>query len=86
MNNISSFLAFAALAGILTSISCTSSPRAGMEKSLFGTLPDGQTADLYTLRNEKGMTVKITNFGGTIVSWTAPDKNGNYEDITLGCD
>lgn len=86
MNNISSFLAFAALAGILTSISCASSPRAGMEKSLFGTLPDGQTADLYTLRNEKGMTVKITNFGGTIVSWTAPDKNGNYEDITLGCD
>jgi aldose 1-epimerase len=24
--------------------------------------------------------------GGTIVSWTAPDKNDKYEDITLGCD
>ncbi len=86
MNNISSFLAIAALAGTLMSISCTSGSKAGIEKSAFGTLPDGQTADLYTLRNEKGMTVRITNFGGIIVSWTAPDKNGNYEDITLGCD
>jgi len=86
MNNISSYLTIVAFAGALMCVSCTSSPKAGIEKSLFGTLPDGQTADLYTLRNEKGMTVKITNFGGIIVSWTAPDKNGHYDDITLGCD
>ncbi|MFM7154770.1 MAG: aldose epimerase family protein [Bacteroidota bacterium] len=86
MNNISSYLTIVAFAGALMCVSCTSSPKAGIEKSVFGKLPDGQTADLYTLRNEKGMTVKITNFGGIIVSWTAPDKNGHYDDITLGCD
>ena len=62
------------------------SQKAAIEKSSFGTTKDGQAVDLYTLKNVAGMTVKITNFGGIIVSWTAPDKNGKYEDITLGCD
>ena len=57
-----------------------------IEKTAFGKLPDGQEADLYTLKNTAGMEVKITNYGGIIVSWTAPDKNDKFEDITLGCD
>lgn len=62
-------------------------PKAGIQKDApFGTLPDGKTADLYTLRNASGMEVKITNYGGTIVSWIAPDKDGKYEDVVLGCD
>lgn len=63
-----------------------SQQKASIEKSSFGKTKDGVALDLYTLKNEAGMTVKITNYGGTIVSWTAPDKNGKYEDITLGCD
>ena len=62
------------------------SQKATIEKTSFGTIKDGQALDLYTLKNVAGMTVKITNYGGIIVSWTAPDKNGKYEDITLGCD
>ena len=62
------------------------SQKATIEKSSFGITKDGQALDLYTLKNVAGMTVKITNYGGIIVSWTAPDKNGKYEDITLGCD
>lgn len=57
-----------------------------IEKTAFGTLPDGKTADLFTLKNANGMEVKISNYGGTIVSWTAPDKNGKYTNITLACD
>ncbi|WP_461097051.1 aldose epimerase family protein [Spirosoma luteolum] len=60
--------------------------KAGIEKAPFGTLTDGQTADLYTLRNAAGMTVKISNYGGTIVSLTAPDKAGTFEEVTLGDD
>ena len=56
----------------------------GILKSDFGTLADGSKADLYTLTNASGMEVKITNYGGTITSWTAPDKDGNFENITLG--
>lgn len=59
-------------------------PGSNIQKSDFGVLADGSKADLYTLTNEKGMEVKITNYGGTITSWTAPDKDGNYENITLG--
>ena len=57
-----------------------------IEKSDFGKLKNGSAIDLYTLKNANGMTLKITNYGGAIVSWTAPDKNGKYEDIVLGCD
>ena len=59
-------------------------PKAGIEKTHFGTFPDGREADLFTLRNAKGMVVRITNYGGYIVSWTAPDKTGKQEDIVLG--
>lgn len=55
-------------------------------KTIFGELADGSKVDLYTLRNAQGMEVKISTFGGTIVSWTAPDRNGVYDDITLGMD
>ena len=50
----------------------------------FGSLADGRKAELYTLKNANGMEVKITNYGGTITSWTAPDKDGKFENITLG--
>lgn len=58
----------------------------GIEKTPFGKLPDGREVVLYTLSNTLGMTMKVMNYGGIIVSLTAPDKNGNYEDIVLGYD
>ncbi|WP_217988282.1 aldose epimerase family protein [Aliifodinibius salipaludis] len=47
---------------------------------------NGKKTDLFTLQNEKGMKVAITNYGGRIVSWLAPDKNGEFDDIVLGFD
>ena len=41
---------------------------------------------LYTLTNEAGMEVCITNFGGRIVSIMVPDKDGNKKDVVLGFD
>jgi aldose 1-epimerase len=57
-----------------------------ISKEVFGTLPDGQNADLYTLTNANGMTVNITNYGGIITKLTAPDKNGEWADVVLGFD
>ncbi len=57
-----------------------------IEQQEFGNMPDGKIAMLYTLRNAQGMEVKITNYGGTITHWTAPDKEGKYEDVVLGFD
>ncbi len=60
--------------------------KAGIAKSPYGVLPDGTTVDLYTLRNKKGMIVKITNYGGIITQWMAPDKDDKMEDVVLGFD
>ena len=57
-----------------------------IEKSFFGTTPEGDSAMLYTLKNEKDITVTITNYGGIITGIHTPDKNGKITNITLGFD
>ena len=57
-----------------------------IEKISFGKLPDGREVDQYILKNANGMEVKIMNYGGVITHWTAPNKEGKYEDIVLGFD
>lgn len=52
----------------------------------WGTLPGGEAVHLFTLRNAHGMRVSISEFGGTIVSWHAPDRAGRLGDILLGHD
>ena len=52
----------------------------------FGTLPDGTVVDIFTLRNARGMEARITNYGGIVVALTAPDRNGRFADVVLGCD
>jgi len=56
-----------------------------ISKSPFGKTKDGPV-DIYTLKNNQGMEVLITNFGGTIVSIKVPDRNGDYDDVVLGFD
>ena len=51
----------------------------------FGQTADGQDVKIVTLTNGK-ITARITNFGGTIVSFETPDKNGKMADIVLGFD
>jgi aldose 1-epimerase len=46
----------------------------------------GQSVDLYTLRNGRGMTVRITNYGGIIQSIDVPDRRGRAANVTLGFD
>lgn len=57
----------------------------GVERSPFGTV-DGKAVELFTLTNGSGMKVGITNFGASLVSWNAPDKDGSFSDIVLGYD
>lgn len=52
----------------------------------FGTTPDGQTANLYTLTNSHGVEARITNFGGVVVSLMVPDRNDSLADVVLGFD
>ena len=51
----------------------------------FGTLPNGQQANLYTITCG-GLTAEITNYGATLVRLWVPDKAGNLADVVLGYD
>lgn len=57
--------------------------QATVTKAPFGTA-DGQSVDLYTLRNVHGVEAKITNYGGILVSLKVPDRNGKFDDVVLG--
>ena len=55
-------------------------------KQNYGSLPDGRTADLYTLTNAHGLQARLTNYGAILVSLKVPDRDGNLADVTLGYD
>jgi aldose 1-epimerase len=52
----------------------------------FGKMPDGRIISSYQLNNEKGMEVRVINYGGIITHLFAPDKNGKIGDLVLGFD
>lgn len=58
----------------------------GLKKSAFRTEVDGDSTDLYVLKNVNGVEVAVTNYGGRIVSVMVPDKEGNLKDVVLGFD
>ncbi|MEE4287035.1 MAG: aldose epimerase family protein [Mariniphaga sp.] len=53
-------------------------------KSDFEGVIDGKTTRMFTMENENGMVVTLTNYGAKIISIYAPDKNGNFADVLLG--
>jgi aldose 1-epimerase len=60
------------------------SSQGSISSAPFGWTPAGVTVELYTLRNSRGMQVRIATYGGTVTALTAPDRSGRYEDVVLG--
>lgn len=58
----------------------------GVERSLFGHLPDGREVDCYRITNDHGLEMRVINYGGIIVSLKTPDRSGDLDDIVLGFD
>jgi aldose 1-epimerase len=80
-------MAVGLLAAVLTGCSTmTPNPASSITKSDFGTTPDGQAVEIYTLHNSKGAEARIMTYGGIVQKLVMPDKNGNMEDIVLGFD
>ena len=61
-----------------------SAQKGSVSKASFGTTPDGQAVDVYTLRGAGGMEVRAITFGGIITSIRVPDRRGNLADVALG--
>lgn len=58
----------------------------GLNPMAYQTIVNDAQTNLYKLRNQRGMEVCVTNFGGRIVSVMVPDKNGEMRDVVLGFD
>jgi aldose 1-epimerase len=58
----------------------------GLNPAKFDTIINEKPVKLYTLKNQNGMEVCITNYGGRIVSLVVPDKDGKPTDVVLGFD
>ena len=57
-----------------------------ISQSEFGRLSNGENALLFTLSNGNDTQIKISNYGGIIVSLETLDKNNRSADIVLGYD
>lgn len=57
-----------------------------LDKKKFRTTIDGKPADLYILKNTRGMQAAITNYGGRLVSLLVPAENGKLTDVVMGFD
>ena len=52
----------------------------------FGMTSKGEEARLFTIQNYKGMEIKVSDYGATLVQVRVPDKEGRLLDVVLGYD
>lgn len=57
-----------------------------VQKEAFGQTADGKPVDMITLRNGKGIEMKVITYGGIITSLKTPDRTGAIDDIVMGYD
>lgn len=57
-----------------------------VKEEIYGTMPDGRKAKIFTLTNKNGLVAKLTEYGAILVSMEVPDKSGKLADITHGYD
>ena len=51
----------------------------------FGTAPDGTEVSRFTIE-ANGITVRVMNFGATVLGIDVPDADGTLADVVLGYD
>jgi aldose 1-epimerase len=83
------------LMALTTMVGCTNKQKeapveqttlSGLKRSDFQSAVNGDSTDLYVLKNANGVEVTLTNYGGRIVSVMVPDKEGQLKDVVLGFD
>ena len=52
----------------------------------FGKNSDGQSVEIYTLKNKNGVEAGILTYGGIVNFLKAPDRTGKLADVILGYD
>lgn len=57
-----------------------------VSKKTFGQTERRISTKLFSLSNDHGMKVDLTNWGATVVSIVVPDRHGQPQDVVLGYD
>ena len=84
-NRISAFTAVGLV--VITGCGPTGEPMSqSITNEPFGTTPEGDVVELFTMTNADGIEIKAISYGGTIISLKTPDRAGNLGDIVLGFD
>lgn len=55
-------------------------------RASFGTLADGSPIESVTLKNARGVAVKVITLGASMQSLMTPGRNGRLDDVLLGYD
>jgi Galactose mutarotase and related enzymes len=90
MRTLKGILLGAGMASILLS-ACSTNKGAqmtvsGLKPTNFDSIIGGKKTELITIKNQSGMEVCLTNYGGRVVSLSVPDKSGKPTDVVLGYD
>jgi aldose 1-epimerase len=66
-------------------VSITVEAKTKVTSQPFGKMPDGTSVEIYTL-SDGAYEARIATYGGILVSFKAPDRNGKTGDVVLGFD
>ena len=90
MRTLKGILLGAGMASILLSACGTNKGAqmtvSGLKPTNFDSIIGGKKTELITIKNQSGMEVCLTNYGGRVVSLSVPDKSGKPTDVVLGYD
>ncbi len=62
------------------------SGKMSIEKTLYGTMPDGTEVHQFVLTNAHGLKATLITYGATLTKVETPDRNGKFDVITLYLD
>src|SRR5205814_624852 len=68
------------------SIACAGGGGGGGGGEPFGKTDRGEPVSVYTLKNAHGMTLRVMDYSGIVLSLLVPDRSGRFEDVVLGYD
>lgn len=84
MRPYSWYLASTILAIIAAPLGAPAQSLTRLEEREFGKMPDGTAVQQFTLRNDRGMLVRVMSYGAIINSVEVPDRDGSVTNVVLG--
>ncbi|HUR60294.1 MAG TPA: aldose epimerase family protein [Opitutaceae bacterium] len=72
-------LRFLLLSALITAALAAAEP--GVQRAVFGQMPDGTSMDVFTLTNGSGATAKVIPFGAILADLRMPDRQGKFVSV-----